>query len=137
MNAITAAKSISNCKYGIMKQCKKDFKAILDISDTHYEVFNQLLIDYILHQIYEQVLYKKNVSEVSLDILPIGNVTLKISEQDGEYIVEPQKFTFDADFVSQIINTIECPKSKIYTMSYDNVIKEVVRRLKEFSGGIS
>lgn len=137
MNSIDAEKSVDNCERGLLKQCKNDFKAILDISNTHYEYFSQLLTDYILHQIYEQVLYKKDISELSLDILPVGKLSLKVSGHEGKYTFEPTNLTFDADFVSQIINTIECPKSKIYTMSYDNVIKEIVRRLKEFSGGIS
>ena len=137
MNSIDAAKSVDNCERGLLKQCKNDFKAVLDISNKHYEYFSQLLTDYILHQIYEQVLYKKDISELSLDILPVGKLTLKVSEHEGKYTFEPTNLTFDAEFVSQIINTIECPKSKIYTMSYDNVIKEIVRRLKEFSGGIS
>lgn len=137
MNSIDAEKFVDNCERGLLKQCKNDFKAILDISNTHYEYFSQLLTDYILHQIYEQVLYKKDISELSLDILPVGKLSLKVFEHEGKYTFEPTNLTFDADFVSQIINTIECPKSKIYTMSYDNVIKEIVRRLKEFSGGIS
>ena len=137
MNSSYADKHIDNCKRGLMLQCKKDFKSLLDVSETHYGYFNRLLMDYILHQIYEQVLYKKDVSELSLDILPMGRLKLKVSESDGNYTFEPIDLTFDAEFVSQVINTIECPKSKIYTMSYDNVIKELIRRLKEFSGGTS
>ena len=136
MNSRDAVKEVKNCSLGIRKDWINDFKALFDSSSNTLNGIYKLFIDYATHQLYEQILYKSDVNTVELDIAPIGKLTFKLKDGD-DYVFSVENIELDAEFVSEMINTIECPKSKIYTNVYGTVIDDLYDRLKQFSGGDS
>ena len=115
------------------KRWQQDFSQLFDITMSSGEALYQLFLNYISHQIYEQLLEDNSSTEFDVDIAPLGIVHIKFNSTDKSVSVDD--IIFDSSFIRTVINTIDRKQSALYEAEYNAVLHKVESQLRQFKGG--
>lgn len=115
------------------KRWQQDFSQLFDITLSSSMALYQLFLNYVSHQIYEQLLENNSATEFDIDIAPLGVIHIKVNSNDKSVCVTD--VVFDSSFIRTVINTIDWKQSALYEAEYNAVLQKVESQLRQFKGG--
>lgn len=115
------------------KRWQQDFSQLFDITLSSSMALYQLFLNYVSHQIYEQLLEDNSATEFDVDIASLGVIHIKFNPDDKSMRVND--IVFDSSFIRTVINTIDRKQSALYEAEYNAVLHKVESQLQQFKGG--